>query len=166
MLSSEVSLQGASVLDLYAGSGALGLEAVSRGAANATLVEGSRNASKTAQRNVRALGVQSQVKVATKRVAQFLAGASGQFDVAFLDPPYNLSNEQLKEDLVALEPLLIGPKMVVVERSKEAGEPLVPAGMGILKSRVWGGTAAWFLTSPAPEDAEGSQKNVKDSEET
>lgn len=145
MLQSEVSLADVAVLDLYAGSGALGLEAVSRGATSAVLVEASRAAAATAKQNVRNLGWESRIQVVTRRVQQFLGTTKSSFDVVFLDPPYDLPNKQLEEDLDKLKHLLVGPRMVVLERAKGAGVPTLPGDMHVLKHRSWGGTEAWFF---------------------
>ena len=88
-------LDGARVLDLCAGSGALGLEAASRGAGEVTLVDSSRGASQTCQRNIRSLGL-SGVSAVTAKAATFLAGAAGApADLVLIDPPYELSEEEL-----------------------------------------------------------------------
>lgn len=82
-------LPGALVLDLFAGTGALGLEAVSRGAARADLVERSPEALKLLRRNVTSLEVQSRVRVIRADAMRFVAGlARGTYDVALADPPY------------------------------------------------------------------------------
>ena len=85
----QPSLPGALVLDLFAGTGALGLEAISRGAARADLVERSPEALKLLRRNVTSLEVQSRVRVIRADAMRFAAGlASGAYDVALADPPY------------------------------------------------------------------------------
>lgn len=84
-------LQGARVLDLFAGSGALALEAISRGAAFAHLCEQDREAAKVVQRNIAALGVQERAKLSKGNglgLASRLAGEGERFDIIFLDPPY------------------------------------------------------------------------------
>ncbi|MDR1798475.1 MAG: RsmD family RNA methyltransferase, partial [Bifidobacteriaceae bacterium] len=87
--------EGLAVLDLYAGSGALGLEAASRGAARVVLVDSSRAAAGVAQANAGALGLAGVVSVLAVKVEAVAAGASlpgldQSFDVVFLDPPYAL----------------------------------------------------------------------------
>lgn len=83
-------LPGASVLDLFAGSGALGLEALSRGAASAELVELAPASLAAIRRNVEALGVQDRVRVRRGDAIRIVAGLeAGAFDLAFADPPYS-----------------------------------------------------------------------------
>ena len=87
-------IEGARVLDLYAGSGAVGIEAVSRGAAHVEFVERATPALKALWGNLARLGIVSGVAVRAQTVGAFLRGAaSGGFDVVFLDPPYDLADE-------------------------------------------------------------------------
>jgi 16S rRNA (guanine966-N2)-methyltransferase len=78
---------GARVLDLYAGSGALGIEALSRGAASATFVERDARAAAALRRNLDAVGADAEVR--RQDVTRFLASPSGTYDLVFLDPPYD-----------------------------------------------------------------------------
>jgi 16S rRNA (guanine(966)-N(2))-methyltransferase RsmD len=83
-------IEGAAFLDLYAGSGAVGLEALSRGARSATFVERAQPALKALQANLAALGIASGFRIHAGTVASFLrAGRGDAFDVVFLDPPYD-----------------------------------------------------------------------------
>jgi len=86
-------IEGAAVLDLYAGSGAVGLEAMSRGAAQVTCVEHGKTARDALWANIRKLGVEDAVRVVSASVASYLARASGPWDIVFLDPPYDAENE-------------------------------------------------------------------------
>ena len=90
-------LDGARVLDLCAGSGALGLEAASRGAGDVTLVDSSRAATDTCRRTIRALGL-NEVTAVTAKAATFLTGAAGApVDLVLIDPPYDLTQEELAQ---------------------------------------------------------------------
>ena len=118
------SLHGLSVLDLYAGSGAIGLEAASRGASSVTLVEKDRRTAALIRRNADDLGL--HVTVVASPVARFLARsaggpstAPGDVDVAFADPPYPLASSAVAADLTALAAhgWLAPSALVVVERS-------------------------------------------------
>jgi 16S rRNA (guanine966-N2)-methyltransferase len=82
-------IEGARFLDLYAGSGAVGLEALSRGAARVTCVERAASARETLSVNLRKLGAEETVCVRSGSVAEYLKQASGPWDVVFLDPPYD-----------------------------------------------------------------------------
>ncbi len=86
-------MEGAAFLDLYAGSGAVALEAVSRGAARVEAVERGEAALKALEANVRALGAQTRLRVQARSVAAYLKKTAGRFDIVFLDPPYEAERE-------------------------------------------------------------------------
>ena len=141
-------LDGARVLDLCAGSGALGLEAASRGAGEVALVDSSRSASQTCQRNIRSLGL-SGVSAVTAKAATFLAGPAGTpADLVLIDPPYELSEEDLAAILIPLvrseDPWLAPRTVVVVERSTRSPEPTWPAGLERFADKRYGETTVWF----------------------
>jgi 16S rRNA (guanine966-N2)-methyltransferase len=143
----------ADVLDLYAGSGALGLEAASRGARSALLVESDRGAAAVARRNVAALGLPGVV-VRQAPVAKVLAvGAARPCSLVFADPPYELSEDALAADLVLLDEhgWLTADALVVVERSARAPQPRWPAGWELEAERRYGETAIWFAGPLHPE---------------
>ncbi|MEN2740700.1 16S rRNA (guanine(966)-N(2))-methyltransferase RsmD [Microbacterium sp. X-17] len=141
-------LAGARVLDLYAGSGALGLEALSRGAASADLVEQSRPAAAIARENVqrveRSLGRSGIARVHAVAVDAFLRGAADAVDLAFLDPPYELSEADLAGTLALLAPHLTPHALVVVERASRSPEPSWPGGLERIRERGYGDTALWW----------------------
>ncbi|QAY71561.1 16S rRNA (guanine(966)-N(2))-methyltransferase RsmD [Xylanimonas protaetiae] len=143
-------LDGARVLDLYAGSGALGLEAASRGAVAVTLVDSARGAVDVARRNVASLGLGATVRVVGDDAARFAAGlaaAPGEpLDLVFLDPPYDLSEASLAGVLAALAaPGVLSPDaVVVVERSTRSAEPAWPAGLALLARKDYGETAVYY----------------------
>ncbi len=115
------SVHGARVLDLFAGSGALAIEALSRGAAQATLVDSSRAALTSIERNLAALGVQAEV--VPSNVRRFLEGArlaARQYDLVFLDPPYRQAMELAPELSAALPPVLAAGGRVVCESDRRA----------------------------------------------
>jgi 16S rRNA (guanine966-N2)-methyltransferase len=140
------TLDGACVLDLYAGSGAVGLEALSRGAAHALFVESDPGAARTIGRNARALGL-SGARVVTGRVQRVLSGpAPAPYDVAFADPPYATSDPEV---VAALTQLIAGGWLaaggvVVVERPSRAGEFTWPTGMVAERSRRYGEATLWY----------------------
>jgi 16S rRNA (guanine966-N2)-methyltransferase len=108
---------GARVLDLFAGSGALGLEALSRGAAEATFVDSAPAAIRALRANLEALGAEAEVRRAD--AARFLVAASAgarQYDLVFLDPPYRLAGH-LGSELTAALPAVLAPGAVVVAES-------------------------------------------------
>jgi 16S rRNA (guanine966-N2)-methyltransferase len=141
-------LDGAVVLDLFAGSGALGLEAASRGARHVVLVDSAREAAAVARRNAAALGLDG-VLVVQAPVQRWLAGADvPAADLVLLDPPYGLGDDVLAAVLGALEaaPLAEGV-LVVVERDGRSPEPAWPKGWEPQGVRRYGDTALWTATA-------------------
>jgi len=141
-------VRGARVLDLYAGSGALGLEAASRGAASATLVERAPAAAAIARANaarLRDAGVSAPVHVVAQEVRRFLTGAAGPFDLVLVDPPYELDAAELSTELASLVPLLAAEGVVVVERSARAADPAWPEGLEAERRSAYGETALHWL---------------------
>jgi 16S rRNA (guanine966-N2)-methyltransferase len=149
---------GRRLLDLYAGSGAVGLEALSRGAAGVVLVESDAKAARTITANVAAVGLPgAEVRRTTAELAvRSLAVAGGPpFDVVFADPPYDLGNDRLGEVLLAVRPALAADAVVAVERSTRGGTWEWPAGYEGLRSRRYGEATLWYGRAapvPAPPD--------------
>jgi 16S rRNA (guanine966-N2)-methyltransferase len=148
---------GARVLDLYAGSGALGLEAASRGAAEVTLVDRAREAGAVARRNAERVGRAApaadapRIRSIVQPVQAFLAGAAGGWDLVFLDPPYDLAGAELVDDLLLLAPRVDPDAVIVIERSARDPEPAWPAGLALDRRTSYGETAVFWL-SPATAD--------------
>lgn len=144
---------GAQVLDLFAGSGALGLEAASRGARAVVLVEHARAAVEACRRNARSLAL-GGVEVVAERVLPYLrrsAGGAGALDLVLVDPPYDLPEDELAEVLALVVDRLADGAVVVVERSTRSPEPRWPAGLAPTGSRRYGETLVWFASPAAPE---------------
>ena len=154
-IESIFDLTGARVLDLYAGSGALGLEAVSRGAERVVLVEAHRRTAQVIVGNVSALGLGDIAQVLPEEVDRVLErGPGGEaFDLALLDPPYPLGEEDLSATLGLLvtHGWLSADALVVVERSARSPEPEWPQALVPIRSRTYGETAV-HLAEPAPTD--------------
>lgn len=169
------AVDGARVLDLYAGSGALGLESASRGAERVTLVEASRPAADLCRRNAKALGLRA-VDVVAQKVETYLtsepARGAAPAHLVLLDPPYDVAEEALGGVLALLaargseDPDLPAPPgpapwldrdaVVVVERSRRSPEPTWPAGLRRTDVRRYGDTQVWFAApvgdTPGPSD--------------
>ncbi len=131
-------VDGARVLDLFAGSGALGIEALSRGAAEATFVDTAPAALRAIRANLDAIGTTADVRRADAR--RFLAGASAaarQYDLVFLDPPYRLAG-RLGDELTAALPAVLAPGAAVVAESDRRHE--LELGLPILDERRYGDT--------------------------
>ncbi|MGH6987580.1 MAG: 16S rRNA (guanine(966)-N(2))-methyltransferase RsmD [Caulobacteraceae bacterium] len=133
-------MTGLAVADLFAGSGAMGMEALSRGAARCVFCETDPAACEALASNLSALGLASHARL-ERAGAEHLADP-GPFDLVFLDPPYR--SGLAEEALERLVPRLAPEALVVVERAR--GErPLVIAGLIALNRRAWGRTEAVFL---------------------
>ena len=148
-LESADALQGAAVLDLYAGSGALGLEAVSRGAASADLVEKSARAAAVVERNAakvaKSVGRDAAIRVHRSPVSAFLGGPRGPYGVVFVDPPYDLEEAELTHALALLLPSLTQGATVVVERAARSPQPTLPVGLEHARDKKYGDTALWWV---------------------
>ncbi|MET0296194.1 MAG: 16S rRNA (guanine(966)-N(2))-methyltransferase RsmD [Microbacterium sp.] len=148
-LESADALRGAAVLDLFAGSGALGLEALSRGAASADLVEKAPKAAAVAQRNALKVGKAAGTTARVHRSSAefFLRGAAGPYDLVFLDPPYDVDEDDLAATLSALVPALAEGASVVIERASRSPEPRLPEGLVAMRSKKYGDTTLWWATT-------------------
>ena len=141
------SLTGLRFLDLYAGSGAVGLEAMSRGAGVVTSVESDRRTARMVQDNATTLGFH-KVEVLSHTVARVLGQhPRAPYDVVFADPPYPLENAELEQVLallVAHEWLATG-SVLVVERSARSVEPAWPDGLVRERAKEYGETVLWYV---------------------
>ncbi|HEY7718659.1 MAG TPA: RsmD family RNA methyltransferase, partial [Pedococcus sp.] len=147
-------LDGAAVLDLYAGSGALGLEAASRGATSVVLVESDRAAAAVARRNAAQTGIPG-ISVRAATVERTLATAPPlPADLVFIDPPYDIGEDVLERVLTALveQRWLSEEALVVVERSSRSPEPRWPSGLQAEGERRYGETRIWFAGVRDPDD--------------
>jgi len=140
----QFELVGARVLDLFAGTGALGLEALSRGAAFCLFVEQAVEARAAIRRNVEALGLTGVTKV-FRRDATALGPAdrNGDCTLAFLDPPYGQGLAERALAAAAEGGWLAPGAIAVIEERKGVGVPL-PAGFDAFDRRAWGDTQALF----------------------
>lgn len=142
VLAARIDFAGVRVLDLYAGSGALGLEALSRGAASAVFVESDARAVSVIEQNVAALGVRG-ASVRRGAVASVLAaGATRPVDLVLADPPYEVDDGQVAEMIAALSSAgwTAAGTVAVVERPASAPEIGWPPGWSAWKSRRYGDT--------------------------
>ncbi|MHA7270756.1 16S rRNA (guanine(966)-N(2))-methyltransferase RsmD [Arthrobacter sp. HLT1-20] len=145
------------VLDLYAGSGSLGVESASRGAKSVELVEFNDKAAAVCQLNAQLVNKVLGSKVVTvqrSKVETFLARVAeagvDQWDLVFMDPPYPLTEEELALVLSLLAPRLSSYAVVVVERSARTPEPTWPESLGRFAEKKYGETRLWFA-EPAGE---------------
>ncbi|MFD5568828.1 16S rRNA (guanine(966)-N(2))-methyltransferase RsmD [Streptomyces cadmiisoli] len=139
-------LDGERVLDLYAGSGAVGLEALSRGAGHTLLVEADPRAVRTVRENVRNLGLPG-AEVRSGKAQQIIQSPpDGPYDLVFLDPPYAVTDDDLREILLTLrtQGWLAPEALVTVERSTRGGEFGWPDRFEAIRARRYGEGTFWY----------------------
>jgi 16S rRNA (guanine966-N2)-methyltransferase len=140
----------AAVLDLYAGSGALAIEALSRGAARALLVDRDRHAVSAMRRNLETTGLADRARVQESSAAVALGRVPPEapFDLVFLDPPYDTPDEELARvfEVLALPGWLSAGAVVVVERSKVSSPAPVPPDWQVGWRRAYGDTLVAVAT--------------------
>jgi len=132
-------IEGAHCLDLFAGSGAMGLEALSRGAASATFIERDREAIRCIQQNLKTLGAEGTVIKAD--ALNGLKRLDKQYDIIYVDPPYDLEITPLLERLPAV---LAEGGMILLEQSRRA--EVHPAELNLLERRDFGDSSLYFFS--------------------
>ncbi len=148
----QTRLPGARVLDLFAGSGALGIEALSRGAASATFVERDRRALQALRQNLDHTDTSPRARVEAADVMVVLQRLAGdRFDIVLLDPPYDIEPESLAEVLASLAGAVADGGLVVLELGEHSEEPRWPAGLTPGRERHYGSVRLYEAT-PAGEE--------------
>ena len=142
--------KGARVLDLFAGSGALGIEALSRGAAEAVFVENARGALRALRENLHVLGLESRATVVAADAWSDAPVLRGPFDLVVADPPYT---ERWEERVLAqAAPRLLPRGIVAIEHPSERAAPEPPNGLALWKARRYGGTSLALYVRVAEEN--------------
>ncbi|WP_314608319.1 16S rRNA (guanine(966)-N(2))-methyltransferase RsmD [Rothia mucilaginosa] len=163
-------IRGARVLDAFGGSGALGCEALSRGAASVTLLDTYPKAVAVIRKNVAAVekamgrngsgsssAAGSAARVQQSQALTYVKSASGPWDLVFVDPPYAMPNEQVSELLEALTPKLAEGAVVVVERSSRDAEPVWGEGLYCFSTRQHGETVLYYVEPDEVEEQAGDE---------
>ncbi|MDX3237038.1 16S rRNA (guanine(966)-N(2))-methyltransferase RsmD [Streptomyces sp. ME03-5709C] len=149
-------LHGARVMDLYGGSGAVGLEALSRGAAHVLLVESDPRAARVIRENVRVLGLPG-AEVRAGKAEKVITGEppADPYDLVFLDPPYAVEDDELREILLTLRTRgwLDADAVATVERSTRGGEFHWPEGYEGIRARRYGEGTFWYGRAAVATDA-------------
>jgi 16S rRNA (guanine966-N2)-methyltransferase len=147
-----LDLEGVRVLDLYAGSGALGLEAVSRGATSAVFVDSSKKAGPVLATNIgriiAALGPGLTLDAVSQQALAYCLGLTpgDSFDLVVMDPPYDTSNEEVEQCLAALTEQVSPDALIVVERGKKTPEPAWPDAFDVQRTKTYGDTVVYYLS--------------------
>jgi 16S rRNA (guanine966-N2)-methyltransferase len=156
---------GSRFLDLFAGAGAIGLEALSRGAERVVMVESNERAAKVIEENAAALGGRGRVDVIRGKAMPAVRGlgrAGAKFDVVFMDPPYrDRSGLQRTLEEVARPGGILAPGAVVVVEHDAHREPLAPTGiLGIERSRRFGDAVLTFFRPIRAEENDNAESSV------
>jgi 16S rRNA (guanine966-N2)-methyltransferase len=147
-LESLTTLEGCRFADLYAGSGAVGLEAASRGASAVLLIESDPRAARTVRANIAALDLARRCELIVARIPAALTNTPPvPFDVVFADPPYELGEPDIAELLRTLvaQQWLAPDAVVVLERSARSPEPAPVEGVTSERGRRYGESMLWYL---------------------
>lgn len=139
-------------LDLFAGTGGIGLEALSRGAEQVTFVDDSRESLQVTTHNVEEAGFADRAKIIASRAETFLKKAQEQFDIIFLDPPYSLEQEPLLEAVSSSGSLKPG-SIVVFEHFKKERSPAAAGRLVLDREAVYGDTVLAFYHMQETPDA-------------
>lgn len=131
-------IEGAYVLDLYAGSGAIGFEALSRGAQHVTFIEQHRNAIQCIQKNIQILEVQSQTTLIPRDAKIALSRISTPFDIVYIDPPYDVPAAPILKELEAKNILKPGALVFLEERFTPKAKPIPATTLAFVNSRRFG----------------------------
>lgn len=171
-------IRGARVLDAFGGSGALGCEALSRGAASVTLLDTYPKAVAVISKNVAAVekamgrngsgsssAAGSAARVQQSQALTYVKSASGPWDLVFVDPPYAMPNEQVSELMEALTPKLAEGAVVVVERSSRDAEPVWGEGLYCFSTRQHGETVLYYVEPDEVEEQAGDEPGNESGED-
>lgn len=134
------------VLDLFAGTGAFGLEALSRGAAFADFVEKDAKASGALVGNIKTLGAGASTRVHRTSAGQFVRSQADEapaWDIVFIDPPYEISDDEVRDLVSLLQPHVHTDGIFVVERPKRS-RFIWPEDIEPLREKRYGETQVWY----------------------
>ena len=140
-------IDAAIVLDLYAGTGSFGLEALSRGAGSVTFVERDGAALAALRANVDAVGLGGRIVASDVEVA--LTGQAGPYDIVFVDPPYSLSSMDLEPVLAAVSVRLTAGATVLIHRRRDEVEVQTEGTLALTRRRRYGDSEIWWYIKEA-----------------
>lgn len=148
----QFDLPGARVLDLYAGSGQLGIEALSRGAARCVFLDESREAASVVMRNCKTCGLFDRSRVNIGEAARYLSACREQFDIVLLDPPFRAGT--LEKILPAVEERTAPGGVVLCESETGIVLPAQVGSLTLQKQYKYGRVLLWKYTKPLPQEGE------------
>ena len=143
-LSGYLDFDGVHVLDAFCGTGALGLEAISRGAGDVVFIDKARESLALARENVEALGVSGQAVFKSGDALTAHLNPPSTFDLVFLDPPYRQGMIEKTLQNLALQDVLADGAICVLE-SEKAHDPVLPSGFVLLKDKAYGDTRVSYV---------------------
>lgn len=152
MLSNRIDLEGTRILDLFAGSGSLGIEALSRGAKHVTFVETNADALDFIEKNVEALGCEPSTEILSMDAMQFLRRSQDRYDLVFADPPYAYDETANIPSVVFQDKILKRHGYLLIEHASKlefSSTPLYHAG----PSKKFGRTIVTFFQHPRTQEA-------------
>lgn len=151
----QFDLPGARVLDLFAGSGQLGIEALSRGAARCVFLDQNRDAAAVVMRNCKACGVFDRSRVSVGDATRWLSACHEQFDLVLLDPPFRQGT--LEEILPAVDKVVAPGGIVLCESEDKLVLPAQAGDLVLRKQYRYGRVLLWRYTKPRPSEPEGRE---------
>jgi 16S rRNA (guanine966-N2)-methyltransferase len=140
--------EGSLFLDLFAGAGGIGIEALSRGAARVTFVDASRDALKVIKQNIEQMGFKDRAEVVLSKAESFLKKQTGQYDIVFLDPPYADEMQPLLELITGAE-ILKPESIVIAEHFKKQPSPEHAGKLTLCRQAKYGDTMLAFYKQEA-----------------
>ena len=154
----------ARVLDLYAGSGALGIEALSRGARSATFVDHDPQACELIRKNILSCGwaISNDIRVTRMDVFRWLKKAEGKYDIILADPPYERGYEEALLDLLSDRDMLVTSGTLALESAARTKLPEIAGKLRLLKSRMYGDTKISYYTVGDARDTGGFTVDERD----
>jgi 16S rRNA (guanine966-N2)-methyltransferase len=135
--------------DLFAGTGAVGIEALSRGAASCLFVESGAAAARTIRENLERTRLSERATVVRAEVGRALERSARPFDLAFLDPPYDHSPEAIRDEIDRLVPLMTERGTVALTRPKRDSTDVIPVHLGLVRLLTYGDTRILVLRKAA-----------------
>ncbi len=142
ILANMIDLQGINALDLYAGTGSVGFETISRGAGMVVFVESDRHIASVIERNAEALGVKDRCRIRLMRAEKYVEAADQTFDIAYVDPPYafNSRTHEIIEEMLRRK--IVEPDGIIcVEHTKN----YVPPPSNLVRQKMFGETILSFI---------------------